>query len=422
MIGVFFRHPSSIKAIPRPRFNIETRALSSSAINVSFEHPCYSTPLAPISTPRASNCVSVISRPDFTKAAERVEQIQSIQSSDNVKLPFVPQRPEPQLLMRPWLSASALQEERPIQQQYTQFPAFHAAPYQEEHIPVFEPQLTVSAPSNVSELLIDCPQPRVAMAFEQKQQSEHMDIDLDYRPPSLVHGLEQKQHASTLESAVHACSPFGLPQGHFADASRSQFSNAVLGISSLGRSFSYGPPVLQYTSALPVADLQEGFSLPSPQCMPPRKPFPPGPCALKWTTHPPPATITYVSQPHIIRPQGTNATETFAFNIYPDTATPHFDFSRQAAPATPTYSGHTECMSAGDVLLDENHVSQPVGAPMQLINQNDRRPPTRPASSSDHRPEAVPRPSPHVDSVKVKGEPATFVTEPDVTDTMSNSR
>ena len=405
MIGVFFRHPSPIKAIPRPRFNIETRAHCPSAINVSSERASYSTPLASISTSMASTCGSVISRPDFMEASERIEQIQPIQSLDNVKFPLVSPRPEPQILMRPWLSVSALQEERPIQLQYTQFPVFHAAPYQEEHIPVYEPQHTVSTPSNVSELLIDRPQlPQVAMAFEQQQQSEHMDIDLDYRPPSLMHGL--KQHASTLESAVSVCSPFHLPQGHFANALQSHFSNAVSGVSSLGRS---GPPVLQCTSALPVADPQEGFSLPSPQCMSPREPFPPGPYALKWTTYPPPATMTYVSQPNIIRPHGINAMETFAFNVYPDTATPYFDFSGQAAPATSTYSGHTECMSTGLGSLDEDHVSQPVGAPTQLIDQNDRRPQTRPTSSSGYQPEAVPRPSSPIDSAKVKGELATSV-------------
>jgi hypothetical protein len=416
MIGVFFRHPSPIKAIPRPRFNIETRALSSSANNVSFERPSHSIPLVPISKRRASTCGSVISSPDFMKAPERVEQIQS-QSTQSLELPPLSQRPEPQILMRPWLSVAS-QEEGPIHLQYTQLPAFHAAPYQEQRIPVYEQQLTVSAPSNISESLMDCPQPpRVAMACEQQQQSEHMDIDF-HCPPSLMHGLEQ--HASTLESDLPACSPFHLPQGH-PDASQSQFSN----VSSLGRSFSYGPPVLQCTSPLPVADLQEGFSLPSPQCIPSGEPFPADLCAPKWTTYPPPATMTLVSQPHIIWPQGINATETFAFNVYPDTAIPHFDFSRQLAPTTSTYSGHTECMTTEDMSLDGNHVSQPVGAdraPTQLIDQNVRRPPTRPTSSSDHQPEAVPRPTAPVDSVKVKGEPATSVADPEVTDTMSDSR
>lgn len=78
-------------------------------------------------------------------------------------------------------------------------------------------------------------------------------------------------------------------------------------------------------------------------------------------------------------------------------------------------------MSTGDMSLDGNHVSQPVSvdyAPAQLIDQNARSPETLPVSS-DHQPEVVPQPTPPVNSVKSKGEMATSIADPDVTDRMT---
>jgi hypothetical protein len=408
MIGVFLRHPSRFKPVPRPQSNITTRALSASATNINFKRTSFSATLAPIPPPE--NCDSVISCPDVVKVPERVEQIQLAQSSVDV-LPLVPRQSEPEILMRPSVFAS--QGQRPIQPQYTQFPVLHVTPYQERHIPVYEPQLTVPALSNAPEVSMDCPQPPLdSMTFQQQQLSEAMDIDLDC-PQSLMHRLHQ--YPFSTESVLPVCPHFHPLQNQFTNASQSQFTNAVSGFSSSDRSFSYGPPTLQCTWA---PHSRGEPSLPSPQ-----EPFPVDSCAPEWTSsYPPPATMTHVSQPHVIQPplQDVNATETFTSNVHSDTATPCSGFSQQLGPANPTRSSHAECISTGDMSLDENHdLSQPVSADhvqTQLIDQNvhQPQPQTLPVSSSDHQPEVVPRPSSPVDTVKAKGEIATSVHQPEV--------
>jgi hypothetical protein len=404
MIGVFFRHPSRFKPVPRTQSNIMTRALSASTTNINFKRTSFSATSAPIPPPE--NCDSVISCPDVVRVPEQVEQIQLAQSSDDV-LPLVPRRSEPEILMRPWISVSASQGQRLIQPQCTQFPVLHATPYQKRHIPVYEPQLTVPALSNTPEVSMDCSQPLLdSMTFQQQQLLEAMDIDLDC-PQSLMHRLQQYP-SSTTESALPACPQFHPLQNQFINASQSQFTNAVSGFSSSGRSFSYGPPTLQCTWA---PHSQGEPSLPLPQ-----EPVPVGSCAPERTSsYPPPATTTHVSQPHVIQPlQDVNATETFAFNVHPDTATPYFGFSQQLGPANPTRSSHPECISTGDMSFDENHdLLQPVSADhiqMEPIDQNVHQPQTLPSSSSsDHQPEVVPRPSSPVNTVKAKGEIATSV-------------
>ena len=410
MIGVFFRHPTPLKRVPRPKFSIESKELLARAPNVNFERLSYLTSSAPISPLKTSTCDSVIFCPDSMKVPERAEQTNlTTTSSDNLRVSPVPQSAKPQVQMRPWLSVSASQEERSIQQEYAQSRAFHTASYQEQHIRVYESKLPVLARSNDSELSMDCPQPTWgAMAFEQQQLSEHMVTDLDF-PTPFMHGLEQ--YASALESAVPACSPFHVPQDRFPDALQSQFCDVASRFSSSGRSFSYGLPVLQCTSIYPITNRQEVLLPPSPQCIPPREPFSTDSCVPKWTTsYPLPATMTLVSQPHILQPlQHVSATETFPFIIDPDTAT-HFTFSEQPAPATPACSGHAECVSTGDMLLDGNHMSQPVSvdyAPTQPIGQKVRSPPRLPAS--DRQPEVIRQASPPVDSVKAKGEIVTSV-------------
>ncbi len=384
MIGGFLRHPSRYRPVARPQFNVMTRAKSASATNVDFQRTSYFPTSAPIPPLNDAICGSVISCPDVVKVPKRVGQIQSSQSSDDV-LPLVPRRSEPQILMRPWIPV----EERPIRPPYIQIPVFHAAPYQEQHIPVHEPQVMVPAPSNAPEVLMDCSQPLPdSTALQQQQLSEDMDIDFEC-PQSHMYGPEK--HASSTHS---------------------QYTNAISGFSISGRSFSYGPPMLQCTGAPLATDRREELPLP-----PPQEPFPVSSRASECS----------VSQPHIIQPlQDVNAPETFPFNIHPDTATPHFDFSQQLAPATPTYSGRAEYTPTGDMSLDENHMSQFVDhVPTQLIDvdeQNVRQTQTPPISSSDHQPEVVPRPSFPVDTVKAKGEMATSVADPDETDAMNDSR
>lgn len=381
MIGVFLRHPSRFKPVPRPQSNIMTRALSASTTNTNFKRTSFSATLAPIPPPK--DCDFAISCPDVVKVPERVEPIQIAQPSDDV-IPLVPRRSEPEILMHRYISVSSSQGQRLIQPQYTQFPVLHAAPYQKQHIPVYEPQLTVPALSNAPEVSMDCPQPLVdSMTFQRQQLSEDMDIDLDC-PQSLMHRL-QDYPSSTTESA-----------------SPSQFTNVVSGFSSSGRSFSYGPRMLPCTWA---PHSRGEASLPSPQ-----EPSPVGSCAPQWTSsYAPPVTRTHASQPHVIQPlQDVNATETFAFNVHPDTATPYFGFSQQLEPANPTGSSHAECISTGDMSLDEDHdLSQPVSADhtqMEPIGENVHQPQTQPVSSSDHQPEAVSRPSSPVVTVKAKGD------------------
>jgi hypothetical protein len=416
MVGVFLRHPSRFKPVPRPQSNIITRALSASATNIDLKRASFSTTLAPIPTPK--DCDSVISCPDVVKVPERVERIQLAQSSDDV-LPLVPRGSEPEILMRRWISVSASQGQRPTQPQHTQFPVLHAAPYQEQHIPVYEPQLTVPALSSAPEESMDCPRPLLnSMTFQQQQLSEAMDIDLDC-PQSLMHRLQQYPSSMT-EPALPACPQFHPLQNQFTSVSQSQFTNAVSGFSSSGRSFSYGPPMLRRTWA---PHPREEPSLPSPQ-----EPFPVGSCAPGWTSsYPPPATMTHASQPHIIQPlQNVNATETLAYDVHPDNATLYFGFSQQLGPANPVRSSHAECISTGDMSLDEDHnPSQPVSADhmqMEPIDQNVHQPQTLPVSSSDHQPEVVPRPSSPVDTVKAKGEIATSVSDLEVTNVMNDSR
>ena len=71
--------------------------------------------------------------------------------------------------------------------------------------------------------------------------------------------------------------------------------------------------------------------------------------------------------------------------------TPYFGFSQHLALANSTCSSQAECISTGDMPLDESHdVSQPVFADHALmppIYQNVHQPQTLPVSSSDHQPE-----------------------------------
>jgi hypothetical protein len=121
--------------------------------------------------------------------------------------------------------------------------------------------------------------------------------------------------------------------------------------------------------------------------------------------------MAHASQPHVIQPlQDMNATETFAFNLHPDTATPYFGFSQQLAPANPTRSSRADCISTGNMSLDENHdLSQLVSADHVQMQPIDQKAQTVPVSSSDHQPEVVPLPSSAVDTVKAKGEMATSI-------------
>jgi hypothetical protein len=406
MIGVFFRHPSLVKPVSRPQSNSVTRALSSPATNKNSERTSFSSTLVLI--PPLKDRDSITSCPDVVEVPGRFEQIQLAQTSDDV-LTLVSRRSEPETLIGPWISVSASEGQRPT----------HAGPYQEPHIPAYEPQLTtVPTVSSAPEVSMDCPQPHLdSMTFQQQQSSEAMDIDLDC-PQSLMHRL-RPYSSSTTESASPACPQYLPLQNQFSNASQSQFTNDVSGFSSSGRSFSYGSPMLPSTWA---PQTWEEPLLPSPQ-----EAFPTGLCAPEWTSsYTWPATITRASQPVIQPLQDINATEMIAFNVHPDTATPYLDFSQQLAPINSTRSSYAECISTGDMSPDENHdLSQPVSVDhvqMQAIDKNAHQPQTLPVSSPNHQPEVVPPSSSPVDTVKAKGEMATRVSNLEVTDVMNDSR
>lgn len=405
MIGVFLRHPSRFKSVPRPQSNIMTRALSASVTDTKFKRTPFSATLASI--PPLKGCGSVISYPDPVMVPERFEQIQLAQSSEDV-LPLVPRRSEPEVLT----SLTASQGGLPIQPQDTQFPVLHAAPHQEQHIPLYEPQLTVPL-SGAPEVSMDRPQTLLdSMTFQQL--SEDMDIDLDC-PQPIMRGL-QLYFSSTTGSASPACPQFHPLQNQFTNASQSQFTDVVSGFLSSGDSSSYGPPMLQCTWA---PHSRGEPSLPSPQ-----EPFPVGSCAPEWTSpYPPSGTMTTALQSNVIQLlQDANATD---FNVRPDTATSYFGISQQPATANPTRSSHAECISTGDMSLDENHdLPRPVSVDhvqAQTIDQNVHQTQTLPVSSSDHQPKVGSRPSSPVGTVKAKGELATFVSDREVTNVINDS-
>lgn len=392
------RHPSRLKPVPRPQLNIMARALSASDTNINLKRITSAT-FTPI--PPLQDCDSVISCPGVVKVPERVEQIQLAQSSGDI-LPLARRRTEPEILMCPWISVSASQGDRPVEPKYTQLPVLHVAPHQERHNPA---QLTVPALSNAPELSMECPQLLESITFQQQQLLEDMDIDLDC-PQSLMHGLQQYS-SSTTDTLSPACPQFHPLQNEFTNAPQSQFPDAVSGFSS-GRSFSYGPHIPQCT--------WEPHSWGDPSLLSPQEPFSVGSCAHEWASLcPSPATMTLVSQPHVIQSlQDVSTTETFTFNVHPETPTPNFGFSQQLALANTTRSSHAECISTGNMSLDEKHdllqTVSPDHVQMQLIGQNVHQPQTQPVSLSDHQPEIVPRPSSPVNTVKAKGEIATYLT------------
>lgn len=242
---------------------------------------------------------------------------------------------------------------------------------------------------------MDCPQPLLdSVTFQQRQLPEAMDVDINCLQ-SPIHRLQQYPSSMTV-SALPACPQFHPPQNQSTNASQSQFTDAVSGFSSSGRSFSDDLLMLQCTWA-PYS--QEESSLPSPQ-----EQFSVDSCAPEWTSSsPPPATMTNASHAHVIQPLQD-------VNVHPVSNTPYFDFSQQPAPASPTRSNHD--------------LSQPISADhiqLRAFDKNVHQPEVLPASSSVHQPEVVPRLSSPVDTVKAKGEMATFVSDPEVTDVMNDS-
>jgi hypothetical protein len=163
--------------------------------------------------------------------------------------PFCRSGQDPKSWCAPWPSVlSQLRRRNGLLSRST---AFHAA-YTRNDIFLFtNHKFWSQLDTNVSELSMDHPGLPGALWLSN---SSSCQTDLDCQP-SPMHGL--KQYASTEESAVL----------------RFPHSSSVLPPAG-----THGPPVLQCTSAPPVANHQEELSLPSPQCMPPREPFRAGPC------------------------------------------------------------------------------------------------------------------------------------------------
>ncbi|KAH9993498.1 hypothetical protein BJV74DRAFT_367962 [Russula compacta] len=451
IVGILFHYPPPRKPVLRRRFNIKTRALSARTTNINFNPLPHSTPsasISSISSPTSATCGSVISSPDVINALEQresfssgsappsmrveylsrtceaIEQTQSTQRPENAQLHYESQPSKPSFVMRPRFFISGGQEQQPIPPHYTQFPTSRTEPsYQKQHFSVYNPQSTVPAPSNASELLSECIETDLDMMnfqdFQQQQVSDRMDLDCPQLPTleRLHRPLAQEQYtSSSLESTPPAFSSFRPPlhqfaNGQSADAPQSWFPSDASRFSSSGCSSPHAPPELECIMAPPSASTPTGTSLPPPQPIATEQPAPAVPYAPEWTRYQPPATLASVSQYHIVPLlQAPNATETLTFNVLPDTATPQFDFSCHAVSAIEPCSDHTEFMSTGDVSLDTYHAwqrqrdsaedAQSLGPSIQLSQ-------TLPAPTFRPLPEVIIRPPSPADSVRAIGEITT---------------
>jgi hypothetical protein len=278
-----------------------------------------------------------------------------------------------------------------VEPQYTQFPVLHAAPYQEQHIPVYEPQLTVpalsSAPGGIDGLSPASPgfyDFSTAVVIRSHGVSG-IDTDLDC-PQSLMHRLQQYP-SSTTESALPACPQFHPLQNQFPG--RTLVAVTSRSISSWFMCTRVDVFVSTTCNSDPCLTTPRHSA--APECQRQRR--------LLTTSIqiPPLSTIKRL----------------------------YFGLSQQLGPANPARSSHAECISTGDMSLDENHnPSQPVSADhMQMepidSGQNVHQPQTLPVSSSDHQPEVVPRLSAPVDTVKAKAEIATSVFDLEVTNVIN---
>ena len=450
IVGILFHYPPPRKPVLRRRFNIKTRALSARTTNVNFYPLPHTTPSAPIFSPTSATCGSMISTPDVIKAPEQLESFSSGSAPPSIRVKYLSrtceaigqtqltQRPEnaqvhnyvsqllkPSILMRPRPFVSSWQEQQPIQAQYTLFPTFRTEPpYQKQHIPVYNPQAAVPAPSNASELLFECIETDFDMMdFQQQQVSDRMDLDCPQQPTleGLHKPLAQEQYTfSSLESTLPVFSSFRPPPhqfayGRFADAPQSQFPNDAPRLSSSDCSSLHAPPVLECVMAPPSASNVMGTSLPPPQPIASEQPASAVPYSPDWTRYQPPATLASVSQHRIVSLlQAPKATETLTFNVLPDTAAPHFDFSCQTASATEPCSDHTEFMSTGDVSLDAHHAWQwqrdsAEDTPLaQTLTSSIQLSQTLPAPLSFRPlPEVVIQPPSPVDSTRAIGEITT---------------
>ena len=357
IVGTIFHYPAPRKPVLRPRLNLR-RALSSRSSNVDFERVFNSASLSPLSLLRTpSNNASMTSCSDLKK----VEQVQHTLFPENVQLPHAAQPSQPPILVHPQFFVSSLQANQPIQTHHTQLPAFFTPSYPEHQIPVYGPQLTLPALSNAPELPFACPKPASCSTTFQLHASEHMDIDGHRQliPEPLQRSRAQGQSTfTTLESSPHVNTssypPHNLP------------------------AFSQSPPVVEYMSTSPNMSRQEVSSLPS---------YEPG---IKAPT----------SQPHVMQPvQDHIATEMFAFDVLPGTATHHLDFSCHPTPPPPPYSDSPGSTPAREVLLDVNPLWQPASSECAIAEPPK---PLAPSASPSYLPKAMP--SSQADLVRVIGE------------------
>ena len=398
IVGIIFHYPAPRKPVLRPRLDLRTRVLSSRS-NVDFERVSYSASWAPISLPRASSAgASVTPCSDLTK-------VEQAQYTENGQLPHAALPSQPPILMHPQFFVSNLQAKQPIQTHYTQIPAFYTSSHPEQHIPVYGPQFTFPPPPNAPELPFARPEPASYLTAFQQHPSEQMDI-VGHRQliPEPLQKPQAQDHSafSALESTPHVFTSSYLQDQHaftqFFDAPQAQFSNSPPGSSLPHCSFSHSSPVVEYMSTPPSISHQQVRPPPSYE----------------------PGIMAPTSQSHVTQPVQDHNAETFAFNVLPDTATPHIDFSCHPTPTRPPYSDSPESTPTREVLLDDGPMWQPASsehAPAQPLDPK----PLEPSPSPLHLPEVMPQPSSPADSVRAIGEITMSGASPDIADARIDS-
>ncbi|KAI0291105.1 hypothetical protein BC826DRAFT_508334 [Russula brevipes] len=246
------------------------------------------------------------------------------------------------------------------------------------------------------ELSVDDPEPPFedAMAVEQQQLSVPMELDCPQRD------MPGPLHTQALELSLPAIPSFQISQdqsitGKFAEAPQSPFTNYTQGFSSSPCPFPYASSMPQCVTAPSASSYQES--------MLPKEPFSAVPYPPDWPRDHQPATITTsVLQPHIAWPfQDFKATETFTFNILPDHAIPHFDFSRPSAPDATPCDDQTDFIMK-DVPLDVD-APRPTSTelePAPTLLAPKRLPETLPVSMFQQPSEVTARPSSPADSAR----------------------
>jgi hypothetical protein len=418
IVAILFHHTPPRKPVIRRRFNLKASAHSARTPNLGFELSYHSHLWArseghdtrvsdewtPMSSLKASVCNSV-----QTEGAESMHSVW--QNADNCRvmetpepvgcpsggllptsttpghLPrtceasaielahleqqrcrefsqpsHMPQVPESPNQTYPSCFVSNFQEEQPLQPQPVPITAYHAATYQQQ------PSVAVS-PVAYEQLFHRSQFNPDAIAFPQHQHTLDVPDQLmaDPRPPSRAQEL---------------CANRASQARFFEDA-------PVLVPST--PPCPYAPPVLEGLSAWPASHSQDVLSSTSPHTVESAKA---AVCTPNWISHQSPISTGPSPQPYVPPFQGLRVTETFTFNVFPHTMTPHFDFSHHVPLAIAPYPCDPKPMSTRDTSLDTNHAWQSVAVEhpsMQPFDQNIHPPQMPSAQSFAQSQEAIPQ-------------------------------